>query len=324
MPITYAWIFITGIIVFLIVIVILLFFTRSAIELPLDAEGSVIDEYPADSEEMLAQLSEDARISYERAKAWQEQYPPDSIRTDITSPQYIAIQEKGVSAFEFVWEPETTCFVAARTEIQFMDGECCVQTNLPLPKTQEVYYWEAKMFEKPESTTVAVGLATKPYPSWRLPGWNRCSVGYFSNDGCRYFSSPFRNKSYGLMFNHGDVIGVGYRPHTGTVFFTRNGRKLEDAYRGLRRNFFPTIGANGPCQVHVNLGQSGFVFIEANVKKWGLAPSQGTLAPPPAYGLENDTLLLAAGTSTNDPASLLIDMGSSRPHPPSYSSQVSL
>lgn len=90
------------------------------------------------------------------------------------------------------------------------------------------------------------------------------------------------------------MVGVGYRHRTGTIFFTKNGRKLEDAYTGLRWNLFPTVGANGPCQVHVNLGQMGFVFIEANVKKWGLAPSQGTLAPPPAYGLERDTILLAS------------------------------
>lgn len=61
-------------------------------------------------------------------------------------------------------------------------------------------------------------------------------------------------------------MGVGYRHRTGTLFFTKNGRKLEDAYTGLRWNLFPTVGANGPCQVHVNLGQMGFVFIEANVK----------------------------------------------------------
>lgn len=159
------------------------------------------------------------------------------------------------------------------------------------------------MFEKPDTTTVSVGVATKPYPSWRLPGWNRYSVGYFSDNGCKYFSSPFNGKPYGLSFNHGDVIGVGYRHRTGTLFFTRNGRKLEDAYNGLRWNLFPTIGANGPCQVHVNLGQAGFVFVEANVKKWGLAPSQGTLAPPPAYGLENDTILLAAGNSSSSSSS---------------------
>jgi hypothetical protein len=49
-------------------------------------------------------------------------------------------------------------------------GGCCVQSNLPLPKLNDVYYWECKMFEKPETTTVAIGLATKPFPSFRLPG----------------------------------------------------------------------------------------------------------------------------------------------------------
>lgn len=82
----------------------------------------------------------------------------------------------------------------------------------------------------------------------------------------------------------------------GTVFFTRNGKKLDDVAHGLKtQNFFPTVGANGPCTVHVNFGQMGFVFIEANVKKWGLAPMTGSLAPPPPYGSEQGSILLEAG-----------------------------
>jgi hypothetical protein len=189
------------------------------------------------------------------------------------------------------------------------------------------------MFDKPETTTVSVGVATKPYPSWRLPGkgklsnlykqtikyvslgWNRYSVGYFSNNGSKCFSSPFNSKPYGLVYKHGDVIGVGYRHRTGSVFFTRNGRKMEEAYAGLRWNLFPTIGANGPCQVHVNLGQMGFVFVEANVKKWGLAPSQGTLSPPPAYGTERDSVLLVMGQQNSNDATL-IDMNGIHHHQP--------
>lgn len=92
------------------------------------------------------------------------------------------------------------------------------------------------------------------------------------------------------------MIGVGYRPRTGTIFFTRNGKKLDDVAHGLKtQNFFPTVGANGPCTVHVNFGQSGFVFIEANVKKWGLAPMTGSLAPPPPYGSEQGSILLETG-----------------------------
>ena len=52
--------------------------------------------------------------------------------------------------------------------------------NLPLPKLNEVYYFECKMYEKPDGTDVAIGLATKPYPSFRLPGelvWGFCWEG---------------------------------------------------------------------------------------------------------------------------------------------------
>ena len=153
------------------------------------------------------------------------------------------------------------------------------------------------MFDLPPTTNVAVGLATKPYPSFRLPGHSRFSIAYHSN-GDKSYNYPFTSNTFNSVLKEGDVLGIGYRPRTGTVFYTRNGRKMDDAFTGLMNyNLFPTVGADGPCSVHVNLGQAGFVFIEANVKKWGLAPSVGTLAPPPAYGSERGSILLAAGDS---------------------------
>ncbi|KIK71062.1 hypothetical protein GYMLUDRAFT_235438 [Collybiopsis luxurians FD-317 M1] len=231
---------------------------------------------------------------------YQLQYLPNSLPTDITLSQFLSIQEKGVSAWSFEPDFETvnSLLVHARTEITFLPDPAsasCVQSNLPLPKLNEVYYWEVKMFDLPESTNVAIGLATKPYPSFRLPGLNRYSIAYHSN-GDKSHNYPFTAQSFGSPLKEGDVLGVGYRPRSGTVFFTRNGRKMEDAFTGLNRwNLFPTIGADGPCSVHVNLGQAGFVFVEANVKKWGLAPSVGTLAPPPAYGSERGSILLDVG-----------------------------
>lgn len=65
----YAWIFITGIIIFFALSVFLLCFTRSPIELPLhtgtDAE---FNDWPVETDELVADLPEDARLSYERAK----------------------------------------------------------------------------------------------------------------------------------------------------------------------------------------------------------------------------------------------------------------
>ncbi len=97
--------------------------------------------------------------------------PPESAQTDISLSQFLAIQEKGVSAWEF--EPEleiANCFVEGRTEIEFFDSECSVQSNLPVPKQNEVYYWEAKIYDKPDTTIIGIGFTTKPYPLFRMPG----------------------------------------------------------------------------------------------------------------------------------------------------------
>ena len=196
----------------------------------------------------------------------------------------------------------SSLLVHSRTELTFLPDPASatsVQSNLPLPKLNEVYYWEVKMFDLPESTNIAVGLATKPYPHFRLPGHSRHSVAYHSN-GDKTYNYPFTATPLAPSLKEGDIVGVGYRPRSGTVFFTRNGRKLEDAFVGFNSyNLFPTIGADGPCSLHVNLGQGGFVFIEANVKKWGLAPSVGTLAPPPAYGSERGSILLETGAGVS-------------------------
>ncbi|KAL7269481.1 Protein ssh4 [Rhizina undulata] len=252
--------------------------------------------------EALGNMDEISRQEYFRAKAFIEANPPDSIPTDISLSQFLAIQEKGVSAWEFEAELEiANCFVEARTEIEFFDSVCSVQSNLPVPKQNEVYYWEAKLYDKPENTLISIGMTTKPYPMFRLPGWHKHSIAYTSL-GQRRHNQPFNGTTYAPSYHQGDVIGVGYRPRTGTIFFTRNGKKLEDVVHGLKSvNLFPTIGANGPCTVHVNFGQMGFVFIEANVKKWGLAPMTGSLAPPPPYGSEQGSILLEAGQPGQSP-----------------------
>ncbi|ORX96916.1 SPRY-domain-containing protein [Basidiobolus meristosporus CBS 931.73] len=244
-------------------------------------------------------LPEPERQSFELSRAFEAAFPPCSVSTELTSEQSAIIREKGVKAWEFEADSDVNIIVQDRTEVSFYGGEYCVQTNLPLPKRDPVYYFEVKVFEKIPKTRIGIGLSTKPYPSWRFPGRNRHSIGYHSN-GRKYSNDPFDGKPYGVPYYKGDVIGCGYRTQTGTVFFTRNGVKLGSAVTGAHLNFFPTIAADGPCILHVNFGQMGFVFIEANVKKWGLAPSVGNLSPPPAYGSERDSLLLESGSALTE------------------------
>ncbi|KAG8776506.1 Rsp5p-dependent ubiquitination, sorting of cargo proteins at the multivesicular body [Serendipita sp. 397] len=98
-------------------------------------------------ERWLETVSEEVQRSFRQAKIYEAQYPPNSVATDITLSQFLSIQEKGVSAWSF--EPEyealTPVLVHARTELTFLpdpSSSSSVQSNLPIPKLNEVYYWE--------------------------------------------------------------------------------------------------------------------------------------------------------------------------------------
>ncbi|CAG8616719.1 3408_t:CDS:2 [Paraglomus occultum] len=95
-------------------------------------------------------------------------------------------------------------------------------------ESKELHYFEVTVLSNPKSkdTTIAIGLATKPYPPFRLPGWNLYSVGYHSDDGCK-FDNAYGGRDYGPEWGKiGDTVGCGYYPNTGFVFFTKNGENI--------------------------------------------------------------------------------------------------
>ncbi|OBA22227.1 SPRY-domain-containing protein [Metschnikowia bicuspidata var. bicuspidata NRRL YB-4993] len=227
---------------------------------------------------------------------------------DLTLSQNLSIQEKGVRAWEFVRDSMLTnndILIIQKYEINFFKRlECSVLTNLPIPKANEVYYFESKIFSlpNPEETILSIGISVKPYPWFRLPGRHAHSISYDSDGHTRHNEPfPISNEAPFPKLIEGDVVGIGYKVRSGTVFFTRNGKKLSELrINGHSKKFkpqangqiFPIIGANNLCSIHVNIGQLGFVFIEGNVKKWGFAPLQGNGPAPPAYNPFNDDILL--------------------------------
>ncbi|KAK9763553.1 Protein ssh4, partial [Basidiobolus ranarum] len=144
--------------------------------------------------------------SYELSRAFESHHPPGSHNAEITQEQERFIAERGVTAWELEAGEEVNVIVEERTEVSFHGGEYCVQTNLPLPFRETVCYFEVKIFDKPDDTLVALGLTTKPFPSWRMPGKSRHSVGYHSN-GRKYCNDPFEGRPFGPVFQKGDVIG---------------------------------------------------------------------------------------------------------------------
>ena len=87
---------------------------------------------------------------------------------------------------------------------------------------------------------IALGFVAQPYPTWRLPGWERGSLGLHGDDGRRYVNDSYGGKDFTESFRNGETVGIGMRfsipdqpPQYGSsqiqlqveVFFTRNGKK---------------------------------------------------------------------------------------------------
>lgn len=280
---------------------------------------------------------------YRRGQAFTNENPPNvSVKMGklILPEQQRVIDDRGLDAFYFEYDEPLSLryIVEERTEISFVSAEPSTAIlNLPLPvkgRERDTVYFEVKLYELPgynpdsidqlklavggdfdrsgleasSEPTFCIGLVTKPYPLFRLPGYNRYSIGY-ENNGRARINNPFDDLPCIFpKLTEGDVVGVGFRPSDGSVFYTRNGKKLFDVIHGMKLNLFPAIGALNCAgyRFQVNLGQLGFVFIEANVKKWGLAKNYGTLGAPPAYGNDSESYTV-------------IDKG--EPIPPRYPSE---
>ncbi|CAG8576450.1 9841_t:CDS:2 [Paraglomus brasilianum] len=148
-----------------------------------------------------------------------------------------------------------------------------LQKSVGNSEVRVLHYFEITVLSNasPRDTTIAIGLATKPYPSFRLPGWNLNSVGYHSDDGHK-FNDAFGGRSYGPEWGQvGDTIGCRYYPDLGYVFFTKNGKNLGTAFTGMRYIWFPTIGADGLCKLQINFGDGKLPFRYPEARGFGPA-----------------------------------------------------
>ena len=56
---------------------------------------------------------------------------------------------------------------------------------------------------------IAIGYCAKPYPSWRLPGWERASLGVHGDDGRRFVNDTWGGKDFTTKFVEGETVGIG-------------------------------------------------------------------------------------------------------------------
>ncbi|RKP40475.1 concanavalin A-like lectin/glucanase domain-containing protein [Dimargaris cristalligena] len=176
------------------------------------------------------------------------------------------------------------------TSFRFLyELDSSIQTDLPLPSSVldqfEIDAYEVTVVRKAPQTVIAVGLASRPYPPFRLPGWNAESVGYHSDDGRKYYNDPEGGRDYGPSFGQGDVVAIQYCRSPGQVLFFCNQRPLGIAFSNVRGPLFPTVGADGPCELSVRFFPS-----QSPPHGPGATPAYQRTDPNPAsndYGQEH-------------------------------------
>lgn len=137
-------------------------------------------------------------------------------------------------------------------------NDSCIITSYPLyfacsdspwrTKRKKTIYFEINIRSlrsrfSTDETSIALGYCAMPYPTWRLPGWERGSLAVHGDDGRRYVNDTWGGKDFTSAFRVGDRVGLGMSfcvpdlppdyealPHASSklnidVFFTRNGRE---------------------------------------------------------------------------------------------------
>ncbi len=105
-------------------------------------------------------------------------------------------------------------------------NDSCLVTTAPLyfafsdsplkTGVSKTIYFEVKIRflghqNEPKEGSIALGFCGMPYPTWRLPGWERGSLAVHGDDGRRYVSDTYGGIDFTSPFQVGDTIGLGMK-----------------------------------------------------------------------------------------------------------------
>ncbi|GKZ68599.1 hypothetical protein AnigIFM63309_001432 [Aspergillus niger] len=180
--------------------------------------------------------------------------------------------------------------------------DCLLTTNLPLyfsmkdspllTEKSKTIYFEVRLLglrvgprgQSADASGFSIGFVAQPYPNWRCPGWERGSLGVFSDDGCRFVNDSWGGKGFTSKFKVGETVGLGITFHFPTmatsvsagidpkvnvdIFFTRDGQKVGgwNLYEELDEDSGGVEGLGGDFDLYGALGLFGGVDFEVFFK----------------------------------------------------------
>jgi hypothetical protein len=171
--------------------------------------------------------------------------------------------------------PADSPLVTERTKTIYFEVKI-VQFGEDAPKLKSKNPFSRHRHAEEPDAGLAMGFFAPPYPPFRLPGWQRGSLGVHSDDGRRYVNDTHGGLDFTSPFRAGQVVGLGMTfkvpdgpPAYGEqgiklnieVFCTREGKKegswnlyeerdIEDDAHGVeglegQHDLFPAVGVFG-------------------------------------------------------------------------------
>ncbi|KAI4278030.1 MAG: hypothetical protein L6R38_005334 [Xanthoria sp. 2 TBL-2021] len=166
---------------------------------------------------------------------------------------------------------------------------------------KKVIYFEVKVLSYGggrggDASSMALGWSALPYPTWRMPGWERGSLAVHGDDGRRYVNDTWGGKDFTNAIQAGQTVGLGMEfsipdtpPDYGSspaqtpsikvdVFFTRDGVKESgwSLHEELdAQNDLGVGGLDGQFDLYAAVGLFGAVEFEVNFNRnhWLWQPS---------------------------------------------------
>ena len=139
-----------------------------------------------------------------------------------------------------------------------------VQTEKEIINKRPIFYFEANIIEDGKEADLLIGIGEKDITEKCIQlGLTTHSYGYHSK-GKSYNNK--KNNKYGETFKKGDIIGCGVDFINKGIFYTKNGKFLDFAFKEinfeLNKNFFyPSICMHSlNIEIKLNFGNENFKF----------------------------------------------------------------